>query len=274
MSVVAPTLQAFFSDRLLREREASPHTVASYRDTIKLLLTFASKHTGKQPSALAFEDLDATVIGGFLDHLEHDRGCGPRTRNTRLAAIRSLFRYAGLRHPEHAALIERVLAIPLKRHDHPLLCFLNEQELDALLDAPDRDCWTGRRDHTMLMLAAQTGLRASELTGLTCADVHLQTGAHVHTIGKGRRARITPSPKQPPLHYAAGSPSVPATNPTRSSQHAPATHSPETRSHADSPSTQHTPAQAAPPYARRQSPPTPCDTPPRCGYCTPASTPP
>lgn len=195
MSAVAPTLQAFFSDRLLREREASPHTVASYRDTIRLLLTFASQRAGKQPSALAFEDLDATVISGFLDHLEHDRGCGPRTRNTRLAAIRSLFRYAGLRHPEHAALIERVLAIPLKRHDHPLLCFLNEQELDALLDAPDRDCWTGRRDHTMLMLAAQTGLRASELTGLTCADVHLQTGAHVHTIGKGRRARITPLTK-------------------------------------------------------------------------------
>jgi integrase/recombinase XerD len=195
MSAVAPTLQAFFSDRLLRKREASPHTVASYRDTTRLLLTFASQRAGKQPSALAFEDLDATVISGFLDHLEHDRGCGPRTRNTRLAAIRSLFRYAGLRHPEYAALIQRVLAIPLKRHDHPLLCFLNEQELNALLDAPDRDCWTGRRDHTMLMLAAQTGLRASELTGLTCADVHLQTGAHVHTIGKGRRARITPLTK-------------------------------------------------------------------------------
>ena len=195
MSAVAPTLQAFFSDRLLREREASPHTVASYRDTIRLLLTFASQRAGKQPSALAFEDLDATVIGGFLDYLERERGCGPRTRNARLAAIRSLFRYAGLRHPEHAALIERVLAIPRKRHDRPLLCFLNEQELGALLGAPDRDCWTGRRDHTMLLLAAQTGLRASELTGLTCADVHLQTGAHVHTIGKGRRARITPLTK-------------------------------------------------------------------------------
>ena len=153
-------LQAFFSDRLLRQRNASPHTIASYRDTLRLLLTFASQHTGKPPSKLQLEDLDATMIAAFLDHLEHERGNSVRTRNARLTAIQSLFRYAALRFPEHAALIERVLAIPPKRLDRTLISYLTEPEIDALLATPDRSTWTGRRDHALLLLAAQTGLRA------------------------------------------------------------------------------------------------------------------
>jgi site-specific recombinase XerD len=192
MSALAPTLQAFFTERLVRQRQASPHTVAAYRDTLRLLLKFASKRVGKQPSKLDVADLDAPLIGAFLDHLEGDRGNSVRTRNARLAAIRSLFRYAALRHPEHAATIERVLAIPPKRFERTLVNFLTELELDALLTATDRATWTGRRDHTLLLLAAETGLRVSELTGLKCADVHVGPGAHVSCQGKGRKQRITP----------------------------------------------------------------------------------
>jgi site-specific recombinase XerD len=196
MSVLAPTLQAFFTDRLIGQRHASPHTVAAYRDTLRLLLTFAAERTGKQPSALDIDDLDAPLIGAFLDHLEHERHNSVRTRNARLAAIRSLFRYATLRHPEHAATIGRVLAIPPKRFERALITFLTEPEIDALLAAPDRSTWTGRRDHAMLLLATETGLRASELVGLTCGDVHLGSGAHISSLGKGRKRRITPLTKQ------------------------------------------------------------------------------
>jgi site-specific recombinase XerD len=192
MSVLAPTLQLFFTERLVRQCQASPHTLAAYRDTMRLLLGFAARQLGKQPSELEIDELDAPLIGAFLDHLEHDRGNGVRTRNSRLAAIRSLFRYAALRHPEHAAVIERVLAIPSKRFQRNLVTFLAEEEVEALLAAPDRSTWTGRRDRAMLMLAAQTGLRASELTGLRCDDVHLGSGAHVSCLGKGRKQRITP----------------------------------------------------------------------------------
>lgn len=192
MSTLAPTLQAFFTDRLTRERRASAHTIAAYRDTMRLLLAFAAERVGKHPSALALDDLDALLIGSFLDHLEQERGNGVRTRNARLAAIRSLFRYAALRHPEHAETIERVLAIPPKRFERALVTFLTEEELDALLAAPDRTTWTGRRDHALVLLAAQTGLRASELTGLTRADIQLGTGPHVTCVGKGRKQRITP----------------------------------------------------------------------------------
>jgi integrase len=155
MSMLAPTLQAFFADRLARQRNASPHTIAAYRDTLRLLLTFAQQRTGKQPCHL---DLDAPLIGAFLDHLEHERHNSIRTRNARLAAIRSLFHYAALEHPEHAETINRVLAIPPKRFERALVTFLTEPEIDALLAAPDRDTWTGRRDHAMLLLAIQTGL--------------------------------------------------------------------------------------------------------------------
>jgi site-specific recombinase XerD len=192
MTALAPTLQAFFTDRLARQRDASPHTIAAYRDTWRLLLAFASAKTAKQPSSLEITDLDAPLIGGFLDHLEHGRGNTPRTRNARLAAIHSLFRYAALRHPEHAEVIARVLAIPPKRYDKALVTWLTEPELTALLAAPDRSTWTGRRDHALILLAAQTGLRISELTGLTTGDVHLGTGAHISCHGKGRKDRITP----------------------------------------------------------------------------------
>jgi integrase/recombinase XerD len=196
MSLLAPTLQAFFSDRLIGQKHASPHTIAAYRDTIRMLLAFAAQHSGKSPSHLDIDDLQAPLIGAFLDHLERERGNTIRTRNARLAAIRSLFRYAALRHPEHAATIQRVLAIPTKRHDLALVTFLTEPELQALLDAPDRTSWIGRRDHATILLAAQTGLRASELIGLSCDDLRLGTGAHVSCLGKGRKQRITPLTKQ------------------------------------------------------------------------------
>jgi integrase/recombinase XerD len=192
MTALAPTLQTFFTERLIRQRQASSHTLAAYRDTMRLLLVFASAKKGVEPSKLDIGDLDAPLIGAFLDHLEKQRQNSARTRNARLAAVGSLFRYAALRHPEHAAVIERVLAIPRKRFDRKLVTFLIEPELDALLRAPNRSTWTGRRDHTLLTLAAQTGLRASELIGLRVSDVHLSTGAHISCMGKGRKSRITP----------------------------------------------------------------------------------
>jgi len=192
MTALAPTLQAFFTDRLIRQRQASPHTITAYRNTLRLLIVFTAQRTGKAPGRLDVADLDAPLIAAFLDHLEHDRANSTRTRNARLAAIHSLFRFAALRHPEHAADIERVLAIPSKRADRALVTYLTEPELDALLASPDRGTWTGRRDHALIMLAAQTGLRASELTSLTCADVHFGAGAHVSCRGKGRKDRITP----------------------------------------------------------------------------------
>jgi len=196
MTLLAPTLQAFFTERLTSQKHASAHTIAAYRDTIRLLLTFAAQQVSKPPSDLDIDDIDAPLIGAFLDHLEHERGNTIRTRNARLAAIRSLFRYAALRHPEHAATIQRVLAIPSKRHDQALVTFLTDPELQALLAAPDQATWIGRRDHTMILLAAQTGLRASELLGLTCEDLRLSTGAHITCLGKGRKQRITPLTKQ------------------------------------------------------------------------------
>jgi integrase/recombinase XerD len=192
VTVIAPTLQSFFTDYLRRQRQASGHTVAAYRDCWKLLLGFAQHTTGKSPSQIQFADLDAPLVGAFLDHLEHQRGNAARTRNARLAAIHSLFRYAALRHPEDAAVIARVLAVPPKRFSHNVITYLTREEIDALLAAPNQTTWTGRRDHAMLALAAQTGLRISELTGLTVADVHLGAGPHVSCHGKGRKQRITP----------------------------------------------------------------------------------
>jgi len=196
MAKLAPTLQAFFTDRLTRQRGASPHTIAAYRDTLRLLLTFTQQRLSKPPSTLDLTDLDASLIGAFLDHLQHDRGNSVRTRNARLAAIRSLFTYAALHHPEHAALIQRVLAIPPKRFDKALITFLRPADIDALLAAPDRLTHAGRRDHALLLLALQTGLRVSELVNLNRADLHLGTGAHVNCLGKGRKHRSTPLNKQ------------------------------------------------------------------------------
>jgi site-specific recombinase XerD len=196
MTALAPTLQAFFSQRLINEKGVSPHTIAAYRDTFRLLLSFAQQRAGRQPSRLELEDLDAPLIGAFLDHLEHDRGNSPRTRNARLAAIHSMFRFAALRHPEHAALIGRVLAVPTKRFDRAIVTYLTEHEADALLAAPDRNRWIGRRDHALLAVAIQTGVRVSELTSLSCHDLHLDPGPHVQITGKGRKQRATPLTKQ------------------------------------------------------------------------------
>ena len=192
MSALAPTLEAFFTERLIGQRNASPNTVAAYRDTWRLVLRFARARTGKEPSRLDLGDLDAPLVGAFLDHLEQERHNTARTRNARLSAIRSFFRYAALRHPEHAALIARVLAIPAKRCERAEVSYLTRPELDALLTAPDQGTWTGRRDHALLDVAAQTGLRVSELTGLRNQDVELGTGAHIRCTGKGRKQRCTP----------------------------------------------------------------------------------
>lgn len=196
MSALAPTLEAYFTERLIRQRHASPNTVAAYRDAWRLMLRFACARTGKQPCQLDLADLDAPLIGAFLDHLEAERHNSPRTRNARLAALRSFFSFAALRHPEHAALITRVLAIPTKRYDRAEISFLDHAETDALVAAPDRRTWTGRRDHALLDVALQTGLRSSELTGLRNQDVELGTGAHIQCWGKGRKQRCTPLSKQ------------------------------------------------------------------------------
>jgi integrase/recombinase XerD len=192
MSTLAPTLQVFFTHRLAQQRQASPHTVAAYRDTFRRLFAFIHQRSGKAPSQLEIEDLDAPLIGAFLQHLEHGRGNSVRTRNARLAAVHSFFRFAAFGHPEHAALIQRVLSIPQKRFDRALICFLTAPEITALLAAPDRMTWIGRRDRALLLVALQTGLRVSELTGLACQDVHLGSGAHVRCHGKGRKDRCTP----------------------------------------------------------------------------------
>jgi site-specific recombinase XerD len=196
VTAFAPTLQAFFTDRLMTQRQASPHTVAAYRDTLKLLLRYAQQRTGKNPAELDFTTLDAPLIGEFLSHLESDRNNSVTTRNTRLTAIHSLFRYASLHVPEHAALIARVLEIPAKRHDHPTVSFLNRDEINALLAAPNTSTWTGRRDHALLLVAIQTGLRVSELTGLKLSDIELSTGPNVRCHGKGRKDRATPLTRQ------------------------------------------------------------------------------
>jgi site-specific recombinase XerD len=189
---LAPTLQAFFTDRLIGQKGASPNTISGYRDTFRLLLRFVQQRTHKAPSELDMADLDAPLIAAFLEDLEKVRHNSIRTRNNRLAAVRSFFSYAALRHPEHAASIQRVLAIPPKRHQRNLVSYLTEAELAALLAACDEGTWTGRRDHAMFLLAARSGLRVSELIGLDNSDLVVGTGAHVHCVGKGRKERRTP----------------------------------------------------------------------------------
>ncbi|MDQ2850771.1 MAG: site-specific integrase [Actinomycetota bacterium] len=192
MTLIASTLQAFFTDRLSQQQQASPRTITAYRDTLRLLLSFVHQQTGKNPSRLDWEDLDATTIAAFLNHLEADRHNSVRTRNVRLTAIRSLYSYAALHHPEHAMLIQRVLAIPPKRFNKRIVTFLTPIEVQALLDAPDQTRWEGRRDRSMLLLAVQTGLRVSEIIGLDCADLTLGVGANVRCEGKGRKQRAVP----------------------------------------------------------------------------------
>lgn len=189
---LAPLLEAFFGERLIAQRRASPHTIASYRDSFRLLLEYAQQRLAKAPSELSLEDLDAPFVGRFLDHLEHERDNGARTRNLRLTAIHSFFRYVSFREPGRAGLIQRVLAIPAKRFTRKLVDFLSRPEIEALLRAPDRSTRGGRRDHALLAVAIQTGLRVSELTGLRWQDVVLGPGPHVRCHGKGRKERSTP----------------------------------------------------------------------------------
>jgi integrase/recombinase XerD len=192
MSLLAPTLQTFFTDRLITQRDSSPQTIASYRDTFRLLLAFASKRTGKQPCELDIEDLDAPLIGAFLNHLERDRGNSARTRNNRLAAIHSFCRYAAFNHPEHLQTIGRVMAIPSKRYEQNSVTYLNLDEAKALIAAPDRATWLGRRDHALMLTAVLTGVRVTELVTLRVGNVSLATGAHIKLTGKGRKGGPSP----------------------------------------------------------------------------------
>ncbi len=185
-------LEAFFTDRLIRQRQASPHTLASYRDTFCLLLAHAQQLLRKAPRDINLADLDTAFLGAFLDHLEHERDNSARSRNVRLAAIHSFFRYVALHAPEHSALAQRVLAMPSKRYVRRPVAFLNDAEVAALLAAPDLGRWSGRRDRAMLLLAVQTGLRAAELLGLRCEDIVLGPVAYVQCQGKGRKLRNTP----------------------------------------------------------------------------------
>ena len=192
MSAVGPTLEAFFTERLVGQRGASSHTIASYRDTFRLLVSFAAARCKRPPWQLDFTDLDAEVVSAFLEHLETERRNSVRTRNVRLVAIRSFFSFAALRHPEHAGTIGRVLAISPKRFKRNLVTYLTSNEIDAVIGACDTARWVGRRDRAMLLLAVETGLRVSEVVGLRLDDLVLEHGAHVHVVGKGRKERRTP----------------------------------------------------------------------------------
>lgn len=188
----AALLESFFTRRLMQQRQASSHTISSYRDTFRQLLKFTEQRLHKAPSRLNFGEIDAPLIMSFLDHLEKQKGICTRSRNLRLAAIHSFFRFAAFEVPTHSAQIQRVLAIPSKRFTRTLVQFLSRAEVDALLAAPDQSTWSGRRDHALILLAVQTGLRLSEVTGLKREDIILGAGAHVRVIGKGRKERCTP----------------------------------------------------------------------------------
>lgn len=192
---LAPLVERFFTQRLMNERQVSPHTICSYRDTFRLLLKFTQQRLHKPPSKLAFEQIDAPLIVAFLNGLEQQRGLSVRSRNLRLTAIQSFFHYAAFELPDYSAQIQRVLAIPSKRFTRSLVRFLTRPEIEALLGAPDRHTWFGRRDYAFILMAVQTGLRLSEITAVTRDDLALDTGAHVRVIGKGRKERCTPLAK-------------------------------------------------------------------------------
>jgi site-specific recombinase XerD len=192
---LAPLLERFFMQRLMQERRVSPHTIGSYRDTFRLFLRFAQQRLHKAPFTLNFENIDAPLVSAFLDHLEKQRGVSVRSRNLRLTAIHSFFRYAAFELPTHSAQIQRVLAIPSKRFTRTLVRFLTHTEVEALLAAPDQRSWFGRRDHAFILMAVQTGLRLSEITAATREDLVLGPTSHVRVIGKGRKERCTPLAK-------------------------------------------------------------------------------
>jgi site-specific recombinase XerD len=192
---LAPLLQRFFTQRLMQQRQASPHTISSYRDTFRQFLKFIQQRLRKPPSRLTFEEIDAPLIVAFLDELEKRQGLSVRSRNLRLTAIHSFFRYAAFEMPAYSAQIQRVLAIPSKRFTRTLIQFLTRPEVDALLAAPNQLTWSGRRDHAFLLVAVQTGLRLSEMTGLKREDLIVGSGAHLRLIGKGRKERCTPLAK-------------------------------------------------------------------------------
>jgi integrase len=195
-TIAFPTVLATcFTARLLRHKRVSPHTIASYRDTFSLLLRLTQQRLGKAPSALMLDARDAPVVSACLDALEPARGTSTRRRNVRLAAMHSFFHDAALRALSHSGLIQRVLAIPSKRYDRTPMAFLTGVEIDALLAAPDQPTWAGWRDRTLLLLAVQTGLRVSELSGLCWQDITLGTGPPVRCQGKGRTEQCTPRRK-------------------------------------------------------------------------------
>jgi integrase/recombinase XerD len=211
----AGLLQGFFTGRLIGQRRVSPHTVASYRDTFRLLLRFAQQRLKKEPSKLGLAEIDPPLLTAFLDNLEKERGNSERSRNARLAAIHSFFRYVALQEPEYAAQAQRILAVPCKRYTRRPIDYLTSEEVEALLQAPDRKTWGGRRDAALLLVAVETGLRLSELIGLSCEDTVLNHGAHVRCEGKGRKERCTPLRKETVkvltawLHERQGKPSDP-----------------------------------------------------------------
>ena len=188
-------LQSFFTLRLMTQRKASAHTITSYRDTFRLLLHFTQKQLRKAPSQLGLSDLNASLINAFLEDLQKSRHNSARSRNLRLTAIRSFFRYAALEAPAESGVIQRVLAIPNQRQTRALVGFLTRPEIEALLAAPNRTKWLGRRDYGFLITAVQTGLRLSEMTALRQGDLSLGAGAHVRCQGKGRKERCTPLAK-------------------------------------------------------------------------------
>ncbi len=192
---LAPLLERFFTQRLMQQRQVSPHTISSYRDTFRQLLIFAQQRLHQPPSCLNLEQIDAPLIVAFLDHLEKQRGLSVRRRNLRLTTIHSFFRYAAFELPTHGGQIQRVLAIPSKRFARTLVSFLSRAEVEALLAAPDSSTWSGRRDHGFILTAVQTGLRLSEMTGLQRPDLIFGAGAHVRVIGKGRKERCIPLAK-------------------------------------------------------------------------------
>jgi integrase/recombinase XerD len=217
---LAPAMEAFFTDRLLTQKRVSPNTIASYRDTFRLLLRFAQEKAGTRPARLELTQLDAAMIGAFLEHLETERGNSTRTRNVRLAAIHSFFQYCALRHPEHAALIARALAIPAKRSERRTVTFLHPPEIKALLASPDRSTWAGRRDHALLLTAVQTGLRISELIALTRADVQLAPALTCEPSARAGRSESRRSHDRPSPCSRSGCASAAACQPTRCSPRA------------------------------------------------------